>query len=492
MFSWAKIKYYVIPVELVALLYAFQGYFHFQFYQQYFYQISARNMLNLSSNYSHCLNQTNIVDMSDNATFSIIQEDANHLFLVTAICTQLPPILILTVLGGFADKYGRKTIMYIIFTAQLLVNAVWLVVVYLELNMYYLLIAGVISGLSGSFGAAQMAATTYVADITPKRWLTIRIGLVNLFSFVGTTASAATSNNWLGSNGCDFHPPLWLMMGIAAVSLLYVVFLPESLTKERKKELEMKPKKGLQTWITGLKIYFWPPFIGVSRYWKVLVATAALAMVITNEVGFNEISTYYFENKPLEWSLERIGLYSIVTTVAHCIALVVVLPIMVRVGFPDILIALIGVFTVGGVGIFFGFVQHSWPTWLIFIGKEGAEWGVTEGRYCIKSLAAAGSVQSAQTFLTPTLHSMMSKLVKPDQQGESSVTVHAMIVTLSFLPGGLFSFLFTVEMSCGIIASLIYVNLYQSTGKLGGKKVSSSLIFWVMTGIWAAVVPFLL
>ena len=67
-----------------------------------------------------------------------------------------------------------------------------------------------------------------------------------------------------------------------------------------------------------------------------------------------------------------------------------------------------------------------------------------------------------------------------------------MIVTLLFLPGGLFSFLFTVEMSCSILASVIYVNLYQSTGKLGGKKVSSSLIFWVMTGIWAAVVPFLL
>ena len=370
-FSWAKIKYYVIPVELVALLYAFQGYFHFQFSQQYYYQISARNMLNLSSNYSHCLNQTDIVDMSDNTTFSIVQEDANHLFLVTAICVQLPPILILTVLGGFADKYGRKTIMYIIFAAQLLANAVWLVVVYLELNMYYLLIPGVISGLSGSFGAAQIASTTYVADITPKRWLIIRIILVQVFSFVGTTASAAASSNWLGSNGCDFHPPLWLLMAIAAVSLLYVVILPESLTEERKKELKMKPKKGLQAWITGLKIYFWPPFIGVSRYWKVLVATAALAMVATNEVGFNEISTYYFENKPLEWSLERISLYSIVTTVAHCIASVIVLPIMVLVGFPDILIALIGVFTVGGVVIFFGLVQHSWPTWLIFIGKRG-------------------------------------------------------------------------------------------------------------------------
>ena len=38
----------------------------------------------------------------------------------------------------------------------------------------------------------------------------------------------------------------------------------------------MKTKRGLQAWITGLKIYFWPPFLGVSKYWKVLVATAAI------------------------------------------------------------------------------------------------------------------------------------------------------------------------------------------------------------------------
>ena len=58
--------------------------------------------------------------------------------------------------------------------------------------------------------------------------------------------------------------------------------------------------------------------------------------------------------------------------------------------------------------------------------------------------------------------------------------------------GGLFSFLFTVEMSSSVVASVIYMNLYQSTGTLGGKKVSQSLIFWVMAGIWAAVVPLLL
>ena len=416
-FSWARIKYFVLPVELVAFLYGFQVYFHFQFYQQYYYQIPARQILNLSSNFSHCLNQTNIVDMSDNKTFSIIQNDSKQLFLITAICSQLPSIPVLILLGGIADKYGRKIILYIVFTAQILETIVGLIVVYLELNMYYLLIGGVISGLSGSFGAALIAATTYAVDITPKRWLTIRIGLVQVFAFVGTTAGGAANNSWLGGNGCDFHPPMWLLIVVSVVALFYVLILPESLTKERKKKLQMKPKRGLQAWITGVKIYFWPKFLGLSRYWKVLVATVALAFATINTIGFVQISTYYFENKPLEWSLELISLYNTVSSVAHCVALVVVLPLLVVIGCPDVLITLISVIMVTAVIIFFGFVQHSWPVWLIFIGKELRE---NRGKIIDYVSYTAGSIQSAQTMVAPTLRSVMSKLVEPDHQGISA------------------------------------------------------------------------
>ena len=349
-------------------LYIFTSLFHTQVYQQYYYQISARNMLNLSSNYSHCLNQTDIVDMSNNATFSIIQQNTNHLNLVTSIVSQVPAVFVLIVLGGFSDKFGRKIIMFVIFIGQFIQSINGLMVVYFELNMYLFLIGGATNGLTGGFGAALIAGYSYAADITPKRWRTIRIGFVQVAIFAGAASSGAAANSWLGSNGCDFHPLMWLLIVTSVVSLLYVVVLPESLTEERKKELEMKTKKGLQAWITGLKIYFWPPFLGVSKYWKVLVATAAMALAVTNEIGYGQVATYFLENKPLEWSLERISLYSMTTSIVHCIALVVVLPLMVLVGFPDILIGLIGVVLVGGAVTSLGFVQHSWPVWLIFIG----------------------------------------------------------------------------------------------------------------------------
>ena len=366
---WSKIKYYLLPVELVVFLYIFTSYFNTQILLQYYYQIYARQTLNLSSNFSHCLNQTDIVDMSDNATFSLIQQNTNHLNLITSVVSQVPSVFVLIILGGFADKFGRKIIMFVIFIGQLIQAINGVVVVYYQLNMYLLLIGKVAYGITGGFGAALIAGYSYVADITPKRWLTIRIGLVQLAIFAASAAGAAASNSWLGSNGCDFHPPMWLTVATSVVSILYVVILPESLTEERKKELEIRPKKGLQAWVTGLKIYFWPPFLGFSNYWKVLIATVAMGLVVLNEIGSGQITTYFLENKPLEWSLELISMYSMTTAIVHCIALLVVLPILVLIGLHDVLISLIGVVVTCGAVVCFGFVQHSWPVWLIFISE---------------------------------------------------------------------------------------------------------------------------
>ena len=368
--SWPKIKYYVIPVEIVVFLYMYSAYFHTQIYQQYYYQQSARNALNLSSNFSGCLNQSDIVAMSSNETFSTVQDRTNRLAMVTTIVSLVPSILVVIFIGGFADKFGRKPIMFFIFIGHIIQSIIGLIVTYFNLNMYLLLIGGFASAITGGFGAILVAAYSYIVDITPKRWLTIRMGLLELFLFVGVAASSASSNSWLGSNGCDFHPTMWLMIATAVLSILYVLILPESLTDEKRKELLIKPKKGIKAWITGMKIYLLPSFLGVRKYWKLLAATAVMSLAVINEVGSQQISTYFLQNKPLEWSLSRISLYSTTTTVTHCIVLLVVLPIMVILRFPDALISLIGVLVASGTVTMYGFVEHSWPFWIIFIGKK--------------------------------------------------------------------------------------------------------------------------
>ena len=368
-FSWAQIKYYVLPVEMVFFLYVYMVYFQFQIYQQYYYQQTARNTLNLTSNFSECLNQTDIENMSDNETFANIQDTSKYIMMLTSIVSQIPSIPATIVVGGFADKFGRKPIMFMLFVGQVVQSIVCLMVIYFNLNMYLFLLGAVINGCTGGFGAALVAGYSYIADITPKRWLTVRSGLLEVFIFAGSTSGLASSNSWLGSNGCDFHPPSWLLIAVPVVGILYVAIIPESLTDERRQELALRPKKGLQAWITGIKIYFLPTYLGVKKYWKLLAATVCTGLSIINQLGFVQINTYFLENKPLEWSLERISLYSTTSSVVYCFSLIVLLPLMVILRFPDPLMTLIGVVFAGGVAVFFGFVEHSWPFWIVFIGE---------------------------------------------------------------------------------------------------------------------------
>ena len=373
-FSWANIKYYIIPVEIVVFFYIYLSLFRFQIFQQYVYQQSARNRLNISSNYFGCLNQTKIVELSDNDTFAAIQDNSKHILMVNTIVSEVPAIFVNMVLGGFADKYGRKPIFFFILTGQLVQTIVELVVVYFNINMYFFVVGGITSGLTGGFAALFLAGYAYIADITPRRWLTIRSGFLQVFIFVGKAASSASSNSWLSSNGCNVLPPLWLLLALGALAVIYSICIPESLSDKRRKELALVPKKGLQAWVTGVKIYFMPYFLGVKRYWKLLVATAAFMLTVINEIGFTQILTYFLQNKPLEWHLDLISVYGTVMSVTHGIVLLIVLPILVLIGLPDALIVLIGVVFTGGVAVFFGFAEHSWPVWLIFIGKEREKW----------------------------------------------------------------------------------------------------------------------
>ena len=350
--------------------YIYLSLFRFQLFQQYVYQQSARDRLNISSNFTGCFNQSKIVELSDNKTFAAIQDNAKHILMVNTIVSEVPAIFVNMVLGGFADKYGRKPLLFFILTSQLIKTVVELVVVYFNLNMYFFTVGNVTSGLTGGFAALFLAAYAYIADITPKRWLTIRSGFLQVFVYVGKAVSAATSNSWLDSNGCDVIPPLWLLLVLGSVAVIYSLVIPESLSDKRRKELALIPKKGIQAWIAGVKIYFKPYFLGLKRYWKLLVATAVFMLTVINEIGFTQILTYFLQNKPLEWHLDIISIYGTVVSVTHGVVLLIVLPLLVLIGLPDALIVFIGVVFTGGAAVFFGFAEQSWPVWLVIIGKE--------------------------------------------------------------------------------------------------------------------------
>ena len=91
-----------------------------------------------------------------------------------------------------------------------------------------------------------------------------------------------------------------------------------------------------------------------------------------------------------------------------------------------------------------------------------------------------------EALVIPALRSLISKLVTPDNQGELFSIVCGMFEPFSINLGALFSFLGTIEIVVTSVSSLIFTNLYHSTGPL-----SQSIVFWVAAGIWLITVPLL-
>ena len=97
---------------------------------------------------------------------------------------------------------------------------------------------------------------------------------------------------------------------------------------------------------------------------------------------------------------------------------------MVILRFPDALISLIGVLVASGTVTMYGFVEHSWPFWIIFIGKKTK---LSAGNSCIYVFTLGGTVRSMEAIVIPALRSLISKLVAPDDQGELSVLYLVML-----------------------------------------------------------------
>ena len=53
--------------------------------------------------------------------------------------------------------------------------------------------------------------------------------------------------------------------------------------------------------------------------------------------------TYFFIRQPLEWSPEQIGYYEEYSSVTHGMALLILIPVVLIVGNPDVVLAMVGV-----------------------------------------------------------------------------------------------------------------------------------------------------
>jgi MFS transporter, DHA1 family, tetracycline resistance protein len=111
-------------------------------------------------------------------------------------------------------------------------------------NLFWLLIGRILSGV---FAANAVAATAYIADVTPEHERAQKFGMLGAAWGLGFVLGPALGG-WLG--GIDLRLPFWVAGAVTFLNALYGYFvLPESLAKENRAVFDWKkanPVSSLQ------------------------------------------------------------------------------------------------------------------------------------------------------------------------------------------------------------------------------------------------------
>ena len=375
-FPWSRVFF---PLEVSLGLYLFTAYFSLQLYQQYAFQRIATNTLvaelanasNTSADFNgtHCWSQETIENLTSENTFVNVQLGANHLNVISLVSFFLPSSLMVVLWGPLSDAFGRKPFMLLAIFGQTVSACLSLLIVYLELDLRFFAASEFVSGIFGGPGAMFALSFSYASDVTPKRWLTARIGLLEAAGLLAAAVSSSTSYRWIEHTDCNFVQPSLLTAVVSFLALLFTFFIPESLSKQKRADQFQPSSKALailRHLLSGLKIFFCPRHIGCGRFWRLWVLAIVLCIAIINDIGVAQILPYFLHNEPFSWNYSFIGMFEATSLVSHGLCLIVLLPLLVMAKVSDIFIGLVGILFSIGSSVFIALLRNTWE---MFLGK---------------------------------------------------------------------------------------------------------------------------
>ena len=367
--TWKRLKWWLLPIEILLFLSLFGFYFQTQVNQQYLLQRSARNALDnwtsLNASTDHmCLNQTFVENLTSNKTYRAAQAKASKVNLVQALAFLFPSVIVVLILGPVSDLYGRKPILVIVFMTQTVASCINVLVVYFGWSIWLLVLGSFVTGTCGGLGLMMTILPSYITDVTPQRWLTLRMASMAACLYISTGIGSLTADIWIQKTRCSFKLEVWVVVITSLLGAIYSCVLPESLSREAR--MARGSVGGFRTLVKGFKIFFIPSYLGVVKFWQVWVAVLVCVLSLINGTGSAEILGYFLHNKPLEWEYSKIGVFNLMTAMAHLVAVVVLMPILVGLKVPDSIVAMIGCVFGCGVSIFMALLRTG-PE--MFVGK---------------------------------------------------------------------------------------------------------------------------
>ena len=364
----------IVTVEPIVFLFMFAYYFYKVIFELYTFKrygtekiIDERDDLPENYTFDFCLSTKDLNNFSNvTGTGDAVEQEVALLTLFVGIIARLPSVVASLILGPLSDRFGRKPTLCVILCGMLLHAVGTIVLIENNLDMHYFILAGALRGMGGGIAGILTASYSYIADVSSRKWLVVRLGLLEAMTFIAGTLSLVVGGVWSSVNGCHFRPLAWVLLGCMVVALPYtLLILPESLDKEgitlneREKKKKPKPLVGPKALLRGFHIFFGNGYPR-CKLWLLLLV---MALTIINTTGTVAIFTLFLLREPLQWDPLNIGIYLATSELIHGIALIVLLPILVYAGVHDEMIAVIGIVLSLGANVCLVFVDMTWQVY---------------------------------------------------------------------------------------------------------------------------------
>ncbi|NXA03783.1 PCFT protein, partial [Sapayoa aenigma] len=316
-----------------------------------------------------------------------------------------------TLFGPWSDSVGRRPVLILPALGITLQTAVYLLVMYLELHVAYLLLGRVLSGLTGDYNLILASCFAYVADTSDKRTRTFRVAILE--ACLGTAGMLASigGGQWRKAQG--YINPFWLAFAASLAATLYAAFCLRESVKQR------KPAKlfTLSHYKAVYRLYTAPEHL--SSRWKLIFYSLVFFLVVTVHFGAKDLFVLYELGFPLCWTSDLIGYGSAANYLAYLSSLAGLR--LLQLCLEDTWVAEIGLASnIAGLVV----ISLATTTALMYTG------------YGVLFLSMA---------TTPVIRSKLSKLVSETEQGV------------------LFASLACVQGLCSLVATGVFNSLYPAT-----------------------------
>jgi MFS family permease len=356
-----------------------------------------------------CSNITRIYDDKD------LQSDANHLFLISLLCSLIPTIFTSLLLGSLSDSWNAKIPMTIPFVGLIIGDLNYLFqTVYMKNNVYYLMISDILFGCCGGYTAIIALTLSYNVKTTSPEMKSERIAAFEAAAGFGTTFGYALSGSIRQSVGYSYY--FLMLMVIHVSSFLYIMAFAQELESQDEELPPPSIRSRFSEVFQFVDSYRHKPSFKIFTF--ILIA---IVIQMFCSAGTQDIQYSYLQYK-LAWDDKPYGWFNGLGSGFSSIAVLFLYPLLHhRYGSTDIQLAIWGFFTQMVFLLMFSFLFSHWWAYLSLIPN------------------------AFPRFILTGLRATSSKMVEYEEQGK------------------LFSLISLLDGITGIIATLIFNGFYPLT-----------------------------